>query len=361
MALPSSSPKFHVLLLVTLVLSFCIPAFSQTETATVSGTITDQTGAAVPGADVKLVNVLTGITATTKSNGTGLYVFPTVRPSQYRMTVEKPGFRQVVLTDLTVNVQDTLSRNFKLQLGVVGESVTVSGATETVNTQSAAVSTVVDSQFVENMPLNGRSFQELITLAPGVQTNSTSSGDQGQFAVNGQRANANYFTVDGVSANVGSWYFPGQYAQASAGTLPATNIQGGFNGLVSVDDLQEFRVLTSTFSPEFGRSPGAQVIMVTRSGTNQYHGAVYEYLRNEAFDANDWFANQLGLPRAPLRLNDYGATLGGPIRLPGYDGRDKTFFFFSYEKQNLKLRKLCSPWCRHWPRDNRPRPMLPKS
>jgi hypothetical protein len=276
MALPSSSPKFHVLLLVTLVLSFCIPAFSQTETATVSGTITDQTGAAVPGADVKLVNVLTGITATTKSNGTGLYVFPTVRPSQYRMTVEKPGFRQVVLTDLTVNVQDTLSRNFKLQLGVVGESVTVSGATETVNTQSAAVSTVVDSQFVENMPLNGRSFQSLIELTPGVLiTPVSSSFSPGMFSVDGQRTNTNYFTVDGVSANFGTnTGFEGA-GQSYGGSTPAVTSGGGTNGLVSVDAMQEFRIQTSSYAPEFGRSPGAQISIVTKGGTNQWHGMTF--------------------------------------------------------------------------------------
>ena len=286
MALPSSSPKFHVLLLVTLVLSFCIPAFSQTETATVSGTITDQTGAAVPGADVKLVNVLTGITATTKSNGTGLYVFPTVRPSQYRMTVEKPGFRQVVLTDLTVNVQDTLSRNFKLQLGVVGESVTVSGATETVNTQSAAVSTVVDSQFVENMPLNGRSFQSLIFLTPGITITPSYSG--GQFSVNGQRTDANYVTVDGVSANFGITLGGGA---GNFGEGVAYNAAGGTNGLISVDAMQEFRIQTSTYAPEFGRSPGAQISIASKGGSNQWHGTAYDYLRNDLFDARNYYNN----------------------------------------------------------------------
>jgi carboxypeptidase family protein/TonB-dependent receptor-like protein len=328
-------PPIFSLLLAVLCLAFT--ALAQTETATISGLVTDSSGAFMVGVELRLQSVERGTVAVAKTNGAGLYVFTGVRPGQYQLSATEKGFKTADLLGVIVNVQDHIEQNFRLQVGSVSESVTVTGGAPLINTQDGSVSTVVDREFVENIPLNGRSFQELITLAPGVQTNQTSAGDQGQFAVNGQRANANYFTVDGVSANVGSWYFPGQYAQASAGTLPATNIQGGFNGLVSVDDLQEFRVLTSTFSPEFGRSPGAQVIMVTRSGTNQYHGAVYEYLRNEAFDANDWFANQLGLRRPPLRLNDYGGTLGGPIRLPGYDGRNRTFFFFSYENQGLKL------------------------
>jgi len=135
---------FSLAFLLAVLSVFCPPLLSQTETATISGTITDQTDAVVAGTDVALTNVLTGITATTKSNDSGLYVFPNVRPSQYRITVEKPGFRQVVLTDLTVNVQDTLSRNFRLQNGVVGESVTLSGEITKVNTESSSVSTLVD-------------------------------------------------------------------------------------------------------------------------------------------------------------------------------------------------------------------------
>jgi hypothetical protein len=227
--------------------------------------------------------------------------------------------------------------NFQLKVGRRTQTVTVSAESPVLNTTDTSVGTVVDRQFVSDIPLNGRTFQTLIDLAPGVQINQTTSGDQGQFSVNGQRNNANYFTVDGVSANVGSWNFPGLYGQASAGSLPATNIQGGFNNLVSVDALQEFQILTSSFAAEYGRSPGGQVILVTRSGTNRFHGSLYEYFRNEAFDANDWFADSLGLRRAPLRLNDFGGTLGGPIILPGYNGRDRTFFFFSYEYQGFRL------------------------
>ncbi|MGO9404257.1 MAG: TonB-dependent receptor domain-containing protein [Terriglobales bacterium] len=341
MALPGSSPKFHVLLLVTLVLSLCIPSFGQSELATVSGTITDPTGAAVTGAQVKLTNVNTGITAATPSNETGLYVFPVVRPGQYRMVVEKQGFRQIVLTDLTVNVQDALSRNFKLQLGVVGESVTVTGDVNKVNTQDASVSTVVDSQFVENMPLNGRSFQSLIYMTPGVVITSADFYGLGQFSTNGQRTDTNYFTIDGVSANFGGTP-SGGVASTLGGTSPALTSGGGTNGMVSVDAMQEFRIQTSSYAPEFGRSPGAQIAIATKSGTNRWHGTASEYLRNDVFDARNYFNNAgpsqdiFGNPipaeaKPPLRQNDFGGTVSGPL------WKDRTFFFFSYE--GLRLRE----------------------
>lgn len=347
MALPACFPKFYVLLLATLVLSFCIPSFSQSENATLSGTITDPSGATVPGAQVKLMNVNTGSTATVPSNESGLYVFAAVHPGQYRMVVEKTGFRQIVLTDLTVNVQDGLSRNFKLQLGVVGESVTVSGDLAKVNTQDASVSTVVDSQFVENMPLNGRSFQSLIYATPGVFITTSDDWGQSQFSTNGQRTDANYFTIDGVSANFGGTsgaMAPG-VGQTLGGTTPAMTSGGGTNSLVSVDAMQEFRIQTSSYAPEFGRQPGAQISIVTKGGSNKWHGTASEYLRNDVFDARGYFDNAgpgLDLygnpippsPKPPLRQNDFGGTVGGPI------WKDRTFFFFSYEGLRLSQPNL---------------------
>jgi hypothetical protein len=159
------------------------------------------------------------------------------------------------------------------------------------------------------MPLNGRSFQSLLSLTPGINpvAPGPSNGgvnQQGQFTANGQRGDANYFTVDGVSANTGSSTGT-TLGQAGAGALPATTALGGFNGLVSIDALQEFRVTTSTFAPEYGRTPGGQVALITRSGTNASHGDVFEYLRNTVFDANDWFLNRVGIKGAK-RQNDFG-------------------------------------------------------
>ena len=195
------------------------------------------------------------------------------------------------------------------------------------------MSTVVDRTFADNLPLNGRSFQTLILLTPGVVVATTAFDDQGQFSVNGQRGDANYFTVDGVSANFGvTGYFP--LVQAGGGALPALSAQGGTNSLVSADAMQEFRVQTSSFAPEFGRTPGGQVSIVTRAGTNAFHGTAFDYFRNDVLDANDWFngyTNNPSLPKARERQNDFGGVLGGPIF------RDKAFFFFSYE--GLRLRQ----------------------
>ena len=235
-----------------------------------------------------------------------------------------------MLTGLTLNVQDALSRNFTMQVGPVNETVLVVAGAEEVEV-SPAVSTVVDQRFVQNMPLNGRSFQSLLGLTPGyvlvLPTSYFGGPAPGQFAVNGQRANANYFMVDGVSANFAA-NTSFDLGQTAGGTIPGFNIQGGTNGLVSVDAMQEFRVLTSTYAPEFGRTPGAQISIVTRSGSNEMHGTLFDYLRNDAFDAKNYF-DAAPLPKPPLRQNDFGGTIGGPIR------KDRAFFFFSYEGLRL--------------------------
>src|SRR5208282_1663526 len=193
--------------------------------------------------------------------------------------------------------------------------------------------TVVDRTFADNLPLNGRSFQTLIMLTPGVVVTQTAYDDQGQFSVNGQRADANYFTVDGVSANFGvTGFLP--LVQAAGGALPALSVAGGTNSLVSVDAMQEFRVQTSSFAPEFGRTPGGQISIATRSGTNDFHGTLFEYFRNDVLDSNDWFngyTNNPPLPKAEERQNDFGGVLGGPII------KNRTFFFFSYEGLRLRL------------------------
>ena len=181
------------------------------------------------------------------------------------------------------------------------------------------------------MPLNGRSFSSLIDLAPGVVLAPANYYEQGQFSVNGQRPDANYFTVDGVSANLGNVGSGGNLAQSGAGQLVTTSAFGGTSNLVSLDALQEFRIETSTFAPEYGRTPGAQVSVVTKSGTNAFHGTVFEYFRNDVLDANDWFADHDELAKPALRQNDFGGVFGGPIL------KDKLFFFGSYE--GLRLRQ----------------------
>jgi len=305
-------------------------SFAQMETATVSGTVMDHSGAVVADAQVQVTNSDTNVVTATTTNKSGVYVVPSLKPGRYRIAVTKVGFKQVVVTDMTLNVQDVVSRNFNLEVGAVSESITVTADQLNVNTTDATVSTVIDRQFADNLPLNGRSFQTLIQLTPGTVLTPGSVSDPGQFSVNGQRSSANYFTVDGVSANVSAFPLAG-FNQTASGSIPTFGATGGTNGLVSEDALQEFRIQTSTFAAEFGRTPGAQVAIITRSGTNALHGTLFEYLRNDVFDANNWFANEEGLPKSEERINDFGGVLGGPIL------KDKLFLFFSYEGQRLRL------------------------
>ena len=308
-------------------------SFAQTESASIYGRVSDQTGAVVPNADVKVHNIDTNVDFMRTTNQEGFYLLPALKPGRYLIVVSKQGFKTVTLKDVILNVQDNISRNFSLQVGSASESVTVNSEAATINTTDATVSTVVDRQFAENLPMNGRSFQTLIQLTPGVTLTTNSPQDSGQFSVDGQRAASNYWMVDGVGANIGIT------ASAAAGngfggTLGSFSALGGTNSLVSVDALQEFRIQTSTYAPEYGRTPGGQISIVTRSGANQFHGSAFDYLRNDVFDANDWFngyTNNPPLPKAEERQNDFGGTLSGPIV------KDRTFFFFSYEGLRLRL------------------------
>jgi hypothetical protein len=321
-----------------------IPCLAQTDDAAISGRVTDPSGAVVPGVSVKLQSAERGTVQETTTNRDGIYLFPAVQPGVYHITARKQGFRQVDYVGLTANVQAHIEQNFRLQVGSSSESVTVTAAGVNVNTTDATVSTVVDQEFVANMPLNGRSLQDLETLAPGVATvasyngsNNFGPGLAGSITVNGQRTEANYFTVDGTSTNLGAVAGPfGLGAVSFAGGTPATTVLGTTQSMVSVDALQEFRASTSTYSAEYGRTPGGQFAFTTRSGANTWHGSLYDYFRNEALDANNWFLNQAGQPKEKERQNDFGGTLGGPIIIPHlYNGKDKTFFFFSYEGLRL--------------------------
>ena len=329
---PEFSTLRYALTMVVLLLIATV-AFAQTETATLSGTVMDRTGAVIPDSQIRVTHSDTNATISTVTNGSGVYVIPALKPGRYRMTVMKQGFKQVTVTDLILNVQATVSRNFTLDIGATSESVTVTAETVPVNT-SAAVATVVDRKFVANLPLNGRSFQSLLLITPGVVG---VPGRDGDFSVNGQRSNANYFTVDGVSANIAVSTDSGS-ASTLAGTQPGFTALAGTNNLVSVDALEEFKIQTSTYSAEYGRQPGGQVQMVTRSGQNAFHGTGFEYWRNDALDARNWFDGYNHRPRSPLRQNQFGGTFSGPVLLPKlYDGHNRTFFFFSYEGQRLRL------------------------
>ncbi|MFN2532957.1 MAG: carboxypeptidase regulatory-like domain-containing protein [Pyrinomonadaceae bacterium] len=300
-------------------------ASAQSATAILTGTVLDPQGAVVPNASITVTNVETSLRRQTTTDKAGYFIVSWLPPARYVVTVQLGGFATLDISDVVLSVNEQRALTIRLKVGEIAQSVTVE-ATSLIETESAAVSTVINQHFVENLPLNGRSFGSLIELTPGVVLTRSNGAEQGQFSINGQRANANYFMVDGVSATVGS-----VSNQGLAGTIPTASVLGGMNNLVSVDALQEFRVQTSTYAAEFGRMPGAQVSVITRSGTNQFHGSVFDYLRNDVLDANDWFANSRGLPKPALRQNDFGGVIGGPVF------RNKTFFFFSYE--GLRLRQ----------------------
>jgi len=257
-------------------LSFAHSSAAQSPTGTMSGIVTDPTEGAIAGAEVIVVNDATRMQFVTKSNAEGIYVVPNLPPGSYRVQVSKVGFKTIIKPDIALNVQDALSLNFTLPVGAISEIVTIEGGAPLVNTESASVGTVIDRKFIESLPLNGRSFNTLLQLTPGVVIAPSSNTEPGQFSIAGQRTDANSFTVDGVSANfgVGSGGFLGNTGSGSTQSFSAL---GGTSSLVSVDALQEFRVETSSFAPEFGRSPGGQVVLVTRSGTNDFHGDVFDY------------------------------------------------------------------------------------
>src|SRR5215472_1935954 len=319
----------------------CLALFSgivcaQSTNASLSGLVIDASKARIAGAMIAAISSATNIRDETTTNATGEYYLPSLLPGTYRIEAEKTGFKKLVRLDVTLHVQDTVKIDFEMAIGSASETIRVEGGAPLLNTSDATVSTLIETRFIENMPLNGRSFSALINLTPGVVLVNSNFFEEGQFSVNGQRPDANYFTVDGVSANLGTPV--SSFGQGGTGQLPATNAFGGFSNLASLDALQEFRIQTSTFAPEFGRTPGAQVSVVTKSGTNTLHGTAFEYVRNDIFDANDWFANHSGLPQPELRQNDFGGVLGGPII------KDKLFFFGSYEGVRVRQPQVANTY-----------------
>jgi hypothetical protein len=305
------------------------------QNASISGIVTDTSGAVVPDAQATLLNKATEAKLATTSNKDGVYTLAGVTPGTWNLTITANGFKTEQRTDIPVNVGSKISLDVELSVGSAGEQVTVSGSGQNINTTDASVSTVVDRQFVENLPLNGRSFQSLITVAPGTEVvPSQGQGSSGEISVNGQRTEANYYTVDGVSANTGATVSSSGFVGGGfSGATPQDSALGTTQSIISIDALEEFRESTSTYSAEYGRNPGGQFSFISRSGTNDFHGTAYDFLRNDAMDAKNYFDTT----KLPERQNDFGGSLGGPIWIPHlYNGHDKTFFFFSYEALRLQ-------------------------
>ena len=299
------------------------------QTATLTGQVRDDTEAAVAQADISVVNEATGLVRQARSRIDGSFIVLHLPPGAYTLRAVRAGFGPVEMPGLVLGTNEHLAVQLRLRVAPLDEVVTVASVPQAVSV-SPATGRTIPRTLIEHTPLNGRSFHALLELTPGVVLfrSGATSGD-GQFSVNGQRTNANYFTVDGVSANAGINPRNALTGESATGASPALSVLGTTSNLVAVDALEEFQVQTSSFAPEFGRSPGAQVSMTTRSGTNRYRGSAFEYFRDDAFDANDWFANARRLPKPALRQHDVGGVFGGPLR------RDRAFFFTSYERLAL--------------------------
>src|SRR4051812_44195146 len=291
-------------------------ARAQTTNATIVGGVVDQSGAAIAGADITVRNVATGISRELKTDDSGSYrVFP-LNPGTYEVTAASRGMKTQIQRNVVLDAAANAKVDFHLDVGVVNETVEVQAAAALLQTQDASVGGTVTGSEVARLPVNGRNYTRLILLLPGTsdqggsQSNGTFSGTN-MISVNGQRRQDNNFTVDGVDNNFMMMNSPGMSP--------------------SMDAIQEFRVLDNT-SAEFGRSSGSNVNIVIKSGTRNLRGSAYEYLRNDKFDANDFFANKNATGKVPYRQNQYGAAVGGPVIIPKvYNGRDKTFWFFNWE------------------------------
>jgi Carboxypeptidase regulatory-like domain/TonB dependent receptor len=298
---------------------------AQTATGSISGRVTDASGAIVAGAMVELTSNEQGTVTTAATNDAGLYLFPTVQPGRYRISVKREGFKQTELTGITVNVGDHLENNFKLEVGSVRDEVTVESTSSMVDTVSSTLSTVVTGAPIEDLPLNGRDTLQLALTAPGVMPSiiginngSSAAGvPGGEFTIAGGRDNAITYLLNG-----------GDNTSVTYG-VPVVN--------PNPDTVAEFRVIENNYSAEYGRSNGGVISVVTKSGTNQLHGTAFDYFRNTDLDANNFFNQSTPgsyQARPILRRNQFGGTLGGPITIPKLvNGKDRFFFFFGYQGQ----------------------------
>jgi hypothetical protein len=284
-----------------------IPALAQLDLAGITGTVTDSSGASVARAKVRVRNPDTNFAAEYITNGEGIYSAPLLRPGQYEISVESEGFRRAVRSAITLQVQDKLRVDFTLEVGLVSDSVQVTGSTPLLQSETSSTGTVIDTQKIEQLPLNGRDWLRLASLAPGAVT-TYRARDRG-FTANGNRSIQNSYLLDGV-ANVS--YMRGLDNRRRDVIHP------------SVDALDEFKVQTSLYSAELGQSAGAVVNATMKSGTNRFRGSLFEFGRNAAFDARPFF-QPAGTNKPRFNQHQFGGTVGGPVR------RDKTFFFFNYE------------------------------
>jgi hypothetical protein len=303
-----------------LVILFSVPIGAQVAGGTLSGTITDPSEKLVPQAQVSITNVATGITTTVSTNSDGFYIAPNLLPGEYQVTVSAKGFSTETKKGISLTVGAHQVFNLTLQVGSAARTVVeVTTEAPAVQLASSDISAVVNANTVRELPLNGRSWTDLAALQPGVETIQTqpsfaTGSDRGnrgfgqQLTISGARPQQNNYRLDGVSLN--------DYANGAPGSV--------LGGNLGVDAIQEFSVLTSNYSAEYGKTSGGVVNAVTRSGTNTFHGSVYEFLRNSALDARNFFEDPTAA-KASFKRNQFGGAIGGPLV------KNRTFFFADYE------------------------------
>ncbi len=306
--------------LLALLFLFAVPALSQTSSSRITGTVTDVSGAVIPGASVTATNEATGITYAQITTDAGLYAFPSLPVGIYTIKVELQGFKTALNKANVLEINTPITVNVTLQVGGVNEIVNVEGGYEKLESSSAKIGNVVEQKAIESLPLNGRNPLSLIVLEPGVVQRSYGGAGSG-LHVNGSRDRAYNVTIDGIDAN------------ESSVPNPMSNMYR-----LNPDNVQEFRTVTSNATPEEGRNSGANISIATRSGTNEFHGRAFEFLRNTALNSNEFFANAMTTPdpstgkapRPDIKMNQFGIEGGGPVI------KGKTFVFASYQNQRIK-------------------------
>src|SRR5256714_4557377 len=290
-----------------LLLICAVAALSQTGTSNITGTVRDVNGAVVPGAAVTAKNEATGVSSTQNATDSGLFAFSSLPVGKYTISVEKQGFKTLQKTGNILEVGTPLAVDLALEIGQVSETVTVTGGQEQLQNSNATIGNVVEQKAIEALPLNGRNPLNLLLLEPGVVQRSAGGAGSGVH-VNGARDRAYNVTIDGIEAN------------ESSVPNPVSNLYR-----LNPGNVQEFKVTTNNATAEEGRNSGASISISTRSGTNEVHGNLFHFIRNDALNSKDFFANALKQSKAVIKLNQFGGEAGGPIR------KNKTFFFGSYQ------------------------------
>src|SRR5260221_5346475 len=291
---------------VTVFVVCVLTAVAQAGTSNITGTVRDTQGAVVPGATVTAKNDATGVTSTQTTNDAGLYAFTALPVGNYTITIEKQGFKTLQKTHNALEVGTPLTADAALEVGSVSETVTVTGGTEQLQTANATIGNVIEQKAIEALPLNGRNPLTLLLLEPGVVQRSFGGAGSGVH-VNGARDRAYNVTIDGIEAN------------ESSVPNPVSNLYR-----INPDNVQEFKVTTNNATAEEGRNSGASISIATRSGTSEFHGTGFFFLRNEALNSNEWYQNAQKNAKPLIRMGQYGYEMGGPIK------KNKTFFFGSY-------------------------------